>query len=198
MYKPYDYQTRSGAVASQIRFYPDSKVASVKENSILDKKFNGLQTSLDLESITPFDKYCCSKIFKVYFNGGGFFLGRNQNVTLSKEETYIQPKNVVQNGLCHSDENFNSDKKGLGFDNVTVVARYNDLKSQPPAIVKCKVGDGIAVLSGAHFEYETLDIDDGDTLVKHVIEQLKDSYTSRQCLMLSILRDLEITTQESL
>lgn len=39
---------------------------------------------------------------------------------------------------------------------VTVIARYADLDNQPAAIVRCKVGEGIAILSGVHPEYAVL------------------------------------------
>ncbi len=37
--------------------------------------------------------------------------------------------------------------------NVTVIARYADLPQEPAAIVQCRVGKGLALLSGVHPEY---------------------------------------------
>lgn len=53
---------------------------------------------------------------QVYFNGGCFFHGHNDQ-------------------------------------NVKILARYQDIKDQPIAIVECRVGAGKAILSGVHFEY---------------------------------------------
>jgi biotin--protein ligase len=36
---------------------------------------------------------------------------------------------------------------------VSVIARYADIEGQPPAIIKCNVGSGEAILSGVHPEY---------------------------------------------
>lgn len=40
-----------------------------------------------------------------------------------------------------------------GSDNMTVLARYNDLEGHPPAIIECTVGQGKAILSSIHPEY---------------------------------------------
>lgn len=36
--------------------------------------------------------------------------------------------------------------------NIKVIARYEEIKCKPPAIIKIKIGKGIVILSGVHFE----------------------------------------------
>lgn len=43
--------------------------------------------------------------------------------------------------------------------NTKIIARYADLDRQPAAIVQCQYGNGIAILSGVHFEYRNIMID---------------------------------------
>jgi glutamine amidotransferase-like uncharacterized protein len=42
------------------------------------------------------------------------------------------------------------------FSSVTVLGRYSDIEGQPAAIVKCPMGEGLAILSGVHPEYSAL------------------------------------------
>lgn len=44
--------------------------------------------------------------------------------------------------------------------NVKVIARYNDLPETPPAVVHCRVGKGVALLSGVHPEYITEELEE--------------------------------------
>ena len=50
---------------------------------------------------------------------------------------------VYFNGGCYFDE----------CDSCEVIARFHDFDAQPPAVVRCRVGDGIALLCGLHPEY---------------------------------------------
>ncbi|MBN2479950.1 MAG: hypothetical protein JXA94_06955 [Parachlamydiales bacterium] len=55
---------------------------------------------------------------------------------------------VYHNGGCYFEEPSDDE-------NVEIIARYLEIKNNPPAIVKCKVKNGIAILSGVHFELDS-------------------------------------------
>lgn len=56
---------------------------------------------------------------------------------------------------------------------IKILARYTDLEHAPPAIIECKVGQGIAILSSPHIE-DTADI------MKKVAYHRDNSYNRRQ------------------
>ena len=65
----------------------------------------------------------------------------------------------------HEDNLFSSYYFGGGcflepekYENVEVLARYPELPSQPAAIIRCKVGNGQAVLCSPHPEYSATDL----------------------------------------
>lgn len=41
------------------------------------------------------------------------------------------------------------------FPHVSVLARYSDIENTPPAVVRCQIGEGVAVLCGVHPEYSS-------------------------------------------
>lgn len=53
---------------------------------------------------------------------------------------------IYYNGGCFFE---NAEK----YSHVEVIARFEDLKNQPAAIIACQIGKGQALLSGVHFEY---------------------------------------------
>lgn len=44
----------------------------------------------------------------------------------------------------------------------SIIARYNDLDASPPAIISRKIGKGLAILSGVHFEVSAKTLQDYD------------------------------------
>ncbi|MCP5470229.1 MAG: hypothetical protein H7A36_06995 [Chlamydiales bacterium] len=54
--------------------------------------------------------------------------------------------NVYYNGGCLFE---GADR----HDNVEILAHYDDIEGNPPAIIECEVGKGKAILSGVHFEH---------------------------------------------
>lgn len=48
-----------------------------------------------------------------------------------------------------------------------VLARYSELPGSPPAIIKCQVGKGAAILSGVHYEYS--DHGEGNGLFRELL-----------------------------
>lgn len=86
--------------------------------------------------------------------------------------------------------------RGTGSeDNVTILSHYLDLPDSPAAILRCKVGEGMAILCGPHLEYEASDIDDGDTSVTDIIPCLRYSVKQRKLIIKSLLKQLSITAK---
>ncbi|XP_060561391.1 uncharacterized protein TC_0305-like [Ruditapes philippinarum] len=97
---------------------------------------------------------------------------------------------VYFNGGCY----FKIDEERIS-DDTTVLSRYLDLPDSPAAIVRCQVQAGIAVLSGAHLEYDSEDIDDGDEDVLDIIPVLRETSKDRQSVIKSLLQQLNITVK---
>jgi biotin--protein ligase len=83
------------------------------------------------------------------------------------------------------------------YDTISVIARYADIKDQPAAIIKCRVGDGCAILSGVHPEYSAYH----KCTKKHIHESLffalKQIEQERRTLFTSILNQLKCLENES-
>lgn len=53
-------------------------------------------------------------------------------------------------------------------DNVTILAKYEDVERCPAAIVECRVGEGKAILSGVHPEYDPIDFHQNDPYLQAI------------------------------
>lgn len=155
---------------------------------------------------------------KVFFNGGGCFLGIDMKEYLEKRkekevclsEDFTDTKNrSIQNGKeCKRidwlqdsiakeianqvNETFNGEEENQFNGRVDILSRYQDLPNKPVAMVKCNIGKGTAILSGVHFEYEAADIDDDDRTAEHIIPDLAESADDRKALFRSVLSLLDI------
>ncbi|XP_045176309.2 uncharacterized protein LOC123536883 [Mercenaria mercenaria] len=98
---------------------------------------------------------------------------------------------VYFNGGCYFRMNSDSIPDGT-----IVLSHYLDLPNSPAAILRCQVGAGVAVLSGAHLEYDAVDIDDGDDNVTDIIPCLRDSAKQRRVMIRSVLQQLNIVVRE--
>lgn len=76
------------------------------------------------------------------------------------------------------------------YDNISIIARYADIDEQPPAIVKCAVGTGQAILCGVHPEYNTYSACFKNCLQDPHLFELKKMEQDRRSLFLSILKQL--------
>ncbi|XP_071155912.1 uncharacterized protein [Mytilus edulis] len=78
--------------------------------------------------------------------------------------------------------------------NVKIIARYNNSPDgiPHPAVVWCKVGRGVAVLSGPHFEYIADKLDPSIVYLKTVIPKMKQTLLSRDIFYRTILKLLKI------
>ncbi|NGX27331.1 MAG: hypothetical protein K940chlam6_01265 [Chlamydiae bacterium] len=68
--------------------------------------------------------------------------------------------------------------------NVSILATYED---GLPAIIECKVGRGIAILSGVHFEYDPELLDNEDVFLKPHIPNIASSNKRRWFFLQSLL-----------
>ncbi len=66
--------------------------------------------------------------------------------------------------------------------NISVLAYYDEEKKLP-GIVECRIGKGVAILSGAHFEYDPFLLDSNDGYLKAVIPLISEGNHYRELLV---------------
>ncbi len=71
--------------------------------------------------------------------------------------------------------------------NVKILATYKDLSNQPAAVIECLIGNGKAILSGVHFEYDPALLDATDPYLKDIIPILKKHEFKRMDLVKELL-----------
>ena len=76
-----------------------------------------------------------------------------------------------------------------------VIGRYDDLDSRPVAAVKCRVGQGMAVLSGVHLEYDPFLLSDESPRLKSLLPCLRRSDANRQRCLRQVLQLLGIKVE---
>lgn len=81
------------------------------------------------------------------------------------------------------------------FGDVTILSRYLDVEGHPPATVLCRFGLGLALLSGAHIEYDGQALDDGDSIAEHFIPVLNQSSKQRETMFCKLLQQLNLVTK---
>ena len=101
---------------------------------------------------------------KVYYNGGGYFQPYN-NETLSAMGRSV---------------------------NYEYIGLYSELDGKLPAIAKCTVGKGVALLSGAHWEFLVEDMDSSDPYLKKIIPKLEASLKYRDTYFKSVIKHLRL------
>ncbi len=77
------------------------------------------------------------------------------------------------------------------YTTVTTLARYSDIEKTPSAIVECKVGNGIAILSGVHIEYSSFFLSNYE--MQHALpffSKLHEAEEKRKFLFSSIFKNL--------
>lgn len=72
----------------------------------------------------------------------------------------------------------------------TVLASFLEVDGHPPAIVKCKVGQGVAILTGIHFEWHVEKMDKNDPYLDEIIPLLQSSQPMMPKWMNSVLTHL--------
>ncbi|XP_013422157.1 uncharacterized protein LOC106182074 [Lingula anatina] len=75
-----------------------------------------------------------------------------------------------------------------------VVARYEDTQNaeESAAIISCRAGAGVAVLSSVHFEYLAEDLDSSDEYLKTVVPKLRETLHRRDFICSRILQILRL------
>jgi biotin--protein ligase len=79
------------------------------------------------------------------------------------------------------------------YPNVDILARYEDIQGQPPAIILCRVGQGIALLSGVHPCYcfkEPVK----DRFLQKLVPELEKIEPIRRELFRECLRNVELVS----
>ena len=74
--------------------------------------------------------------------------------------------------------------------NFKIIARYEDLPENPPAIVEISVGSGAVILSGVHLEYDPVLLNPKDPYLPEIIAALKKYQTERIKILDSIFANL--------
>jgi glutamine amidotransferase-like uncharacterized protein len=94
-----------------------------------------------------------------------------------------QELSVYYNGGCYFSE-------GLNDPSIQVICRYLEVDGHPPAIISCKVGKGIAILSGVHFEFSPGSFGSSSSLIQKVISEILPHESKRVKLVGDLLKYL--------
>ena len=76
--------------------------------------------------------------------------------------------------------------------NIETLAYYNYEQKSLPAIVKVKYGQGLVILSGVHFEYDTYKLDKNDVYLKKIIPILSKNKNETEKLAIDLIKHLGI------
>lgn len=76
-----------------------------------------------------------------------------------------------------------------GHQNTSTLAFY-DIKQTLPAIIQCQVGQGIAILSGVHFEYDPFLLDSQDPYLEKILPNIVQGNKQRELLLTHLLERL--------
>lgn len=112
------------------------------------------------------------------YGAGEFNYGSEQGARLaclSWQKSSEQKMAVYYNGGC-------SFVDAESHPDVTVIARYDDIKDSPAAIIACSVGKGIALLSGVHPEYTGQHLPANDPFLATIVPELKEREQERRGL----------------
>src|SRR3989304_9901603 len=89
-------------------------------------------------------------------------------------------------------------EKAEQYDNVEVLGRYLNLEGSPAAIINCKVGKGMALLSGVHIEYSSLLLSRTDPYIERIITLLLSGEEKRRQVFQEMLLRLGLTLKSHL
>ncbi|XP_061173637.1 uncharacterized protein LOC133182805 [Saccostrea echinata] len=184
LYGPYKYNSDFGSRAASLKCHIPQPVKLTNDapwsNSPIGTK-NGFKSHKMEE-------------FYAYFSGGGFFYPypkgsfetakvldsyHTNNGIHGEEQTYFIElvKSDIHTSVnsCPEDQQCKPTSSNQCQErDVEVLCTYSELKGEPAAIVKCKVGKGQAVLSSVHIEYDSQCLDIKDVYLKPIIESLKN------------------------
>ncbi|KAH3884120.1 uncharacterized protein LOC127836209 isoform X2 [Dreissena polymorpha] len=186
LYNPYDYNSRKGSVVAHIGF----KTPMYGHILNLAQSSTGTHTDTLISSLNG-------------ISHSSEFLTKKRDSALSQI-----------NGIQNSEQSCNNHMLNSGYDvesrayfhgggqfvldntelngHVQVLSRYLDLEGTPIAMVSCNVGQGRATLSGVHIEVTGEDIDDGDTLVEHLVPVLKQHQAENNLIFKCLLQKLNL------
>ena len=79
--------------------------------------------------------------------------------------------------------------QGSNAPNCRKLATYSDLPGTPASVVHCEAGQGVAVVSGIHIEYNPHNMDETEQYLKPIVPKLKSTYNEQEKHFRSILKD---------
>jgi biotin--protein ligase len=127
--------------------------------------------------------------------GGGTFAYNNDSGARAAQISWASGSHrstvsrVFYNGGCFF-------REAELFSDVEVVARYAELTGQPAAIVCCKVGAGVAVLSGVHPEYAAESFRGARGRLGAVHAEILEDEVPRMALLSALLTRAQIELSE--
>lgn len=76
------------------------------------------------------------------------------------------------------------------YQTISILGRYSDIEGKPAAIVKCKVGQGQAILCGVHPEYSAYHECTGKNIKESLLLELKEIEKERRALFSCLMSEL--------
>ncbi|XP_048728125.1 uncharacterized protein LOC125646045 isoform X3 [Ostrea edulis] len=150
--------------------------------------------------------------FDMFVNGGGFFHphpkgsfetikirdGYHKDNSETQEQTYFMElarSDTLIHSVNSSQENQQRNTSNLSHEEhgVQVLCSFSGIKGAPAAIVKCCVGEGQAILSSVHIEYDSQCLDSDDVHLKPVIECMKNFDMEQSVMFRYMLKSLGIS-----
>ncbi|WP_068466791.1 BPL-N domain-containing protein [Candidatus Protochlamydia phocaeensis] len=109
---------------------------------------------------------------------------RAAQVTWAVEEAFPKGERftIFYNGGCYFVE-------APAYKDVSILAFY-DLEETLPAIIQCRIGQGTAILSGVHFEYDPLFLDASDVHLEKILPSLFQGNEQRELLLAHLFERL--------
>ncbi|XP_048728124.1 uncharacterized protein LOC125646045 isoform X2 [Ostrea edulis] len=206
-----------------LKFYPGGKIGPVYGPYKYNSDFGSRSVTLSCHIPQPIiltDKVTCPDTqnrvemgqFDMFVNGGGFFHphpkgsfetikirdGYHKDNSETQEQTYFMElarSDTLIHSVNSSQENQQRNTSNLSHEEhgVQVLCSFSGIKGAPAAIVKCCVGEGQAILSSVHIEYDSQCLDSDDVHLKPVIECMKNFDMEQSVMFRYMLKSLGIS-----
>ncbi|CAG5123931.1 unnamed protein product, partial [Candidula unifasciata] len=198
----FQYETKAGVHAVPVRY---------TSGRHLDKDIRHLNTDIghletDIRHLETDIRHLDTDVkhLDAYSEGGGFFRLYNQ----SRDGCVLSEDRISTDGLTFSSMDTINTKYGVSCKDscashvgltsrpplVEILGTYSSLENNSPAIVRCRVGRGLAVLSGVHIEFPCHLLDHQNIYIKPWMPLFQRSEDTRLCVFKDILRQLGVQT----
>ena len=115
-----------------------------------------------------------------------------QHVDISTSGYSLRFHCYFNGGGCFVDDSSLADSASSSSSSYKVLGRYGDVATCPVAVVKCYVGQGVAVLSGVHLEYAPDLLDADSPHLQPLLPSLHRGDDDRQTCLRQILQMLGV------